>query len=106
MHGRPRVVTALAGGVCDVFAIGSLSQLAHVQATHSRLLASVTSSSSSSSPLLLLSSSSSSSSQVLEVPVEYEAVDRVIAEAAVDKADIALVIHVGVGHPGAIALEQ
>jgi hypothetical protein len=105
VHGRPRVVTALAGGVCDVFAIGSLSQLAHVQATHSRLLASVTSSSSSSSPLLLLLLSSSSS-QVLEVPVEYEAVDRVIAEAAVDKADIALVIHVGVGHPGAIALEQ
>ena len=103
MHGRPRVVTALAGGVCHVFAIGSLSQLAHVQATHSRLLASVTSSSSSSSPLLLLLPSSS---QVLEVPVEYEAVDRVIAEAAVDKADIALVIHVGVGHPGAIALEQ
>jgi hypothetical protein len=82
-----------------VFAIGS-----HVQATHSRLLASVTASSSSSSPLLLLLLSSSS--QVLEVPVEYEAVDRVIAEAAVDKADIALVIHVGVGHPGAIALEQ
>ena len=102
MHGRPRVVTALAGGVTHV--IGSLSQLAHVQATHSRLLASVTSSS-SSSPLLLLSSSSSSL-QVLEVPVEYEAVDRVIAEATVDKADIALVIHVGVGHPGAIALEQ
>jgi hypothetical protein len=83
-----------------VFAIGS-----HVQATHSRLLASVTASSSSSSPLLLLLLLSSSS-QVLEVPVEYEAVDRVIAEAAVDKADIALVIHVGVGHPGAIALEQ
>ena len=45
-------------------------------------------------------------SQVLEVPVEYDAVDRVIEKAAVDRADIALVIHVGVGRPGAIALEQ
>eukprot|EP00038_Savillea_parva_P030630 m.79125 g.79125 ORF g.79125 m.79125 type:complete len:535 (-) comp9267_c2_seq2:47-1651(-) len=44
--------------------------------------------------------------KVEEIPVEYRAVDGAIATAVKQKKDIALAIHVGVGRPGQVCLEQ
>lgn len=43
----------------------------------------------------------------VEIPVEYAAVDKFMADVRRDKLnDIALAIHCGVGRPGAVCLEQ